>query len=99
MRRPWRSTSPAGIAEGPPARRAAPPRSVPPPLSAVLDHLHQEGDVVAFHKPGRHCLAKYGGRKRSERFPPLDLCVEDFLHVGPPRVTEDGAIAQRPRSP
>ena len=38
-------------------------------------------------------------RERPERFAPLDLGVEDLLHVGAARIADDRAVAERARPP
>ena len=39
------------------------------------------------------------GREGAERFAPLDLGVEDGLHVGAARIADDRAVAERARAP
>ena len=47
----------------------------------------------------RDGLAQDRGRERAEGLAPLDLAVEDVLHVGAARVAEDRAVAERARPP
>src|SRR5438034_5817159 len=37
--------------------------------------------------------------ERSVGLPELDLCVDDVLHVGAPRIGENAAVAEGPRAP
>ena len=39
------------------------------------------------------------GANGRERSAPLDLEIEDVLHVGAPRIAQDRAVAERARSP
>src|ERR1700736_4594296 len=68
-------------------------------LRANLEDLHHEGDVVILLKPLRHRLLEHRGSKWAERLAPFDLLVEDRLHIGAPRISENRAIAERSRAP
>ncbi len=68
-------------------------------VGAHLEDLHHERHVIVLLEPFGDVLAQDARRERPERFAALDLEVEDVLHVGPARVAEDGAVAERARPP
>src|SRR5262245_4058266 len=60
-----------------------------------LENLHHEGDVIILLEPIRHRFVEYRRRKWTKGFPPLDLGIENRFHVGPTRIADDRAIAER----
>ena len=66
---------------------------------ADLKHLHHKGNGIILLEPLRHGLLEDGRRKRPERFAPLDLAVQNCLHVGPARIAHDRPVAQRAGPP
>src|SRR5947209_13654356 len=68
-------------------------------LLADLEHLHHEWNAIIFLEPLRHGLLQYRGRERPERFPPLDLSIEQRLHVGATGIAQDRAVAERAGTP
>src|SRR5207247_5321154 len=45
------------------------------------------------------CVPQDARRKRAERLSPLDLPIQDLLHVCPSGITQDAAVPQSPRTP
>ena len=74
-------------------------RNCAAPLPANAIDLHHERHVVVGLEPVGDVVAQNRRCERAERFAPLDLGVEDVFHVGAPRIGQDRAVAQRPRSP
>ena len=66
---------------------------------ADLVDLEHERHVVVGLEPVGDALAQDRGREGAERLAALDLVVEDVLHVGPARVAQDRAVAERARAP
>ena len=66
---------------------------------ANLKHLRHERHVVILLEPFCHRLAQNRWSKRTERFTPLDLRVQNLFHVRPPRISQDGTIAESARPP
>ena len=64
-----------------------------------LKYLHHERNGVVLLKPFGYGLFKNGGRERPERFPALDLGIEDCLHVGAAGIAHDRPVAERARAP
>ncbi len=57
------------------------------------------GTASSLFEPLGDLFLEDRGRERAKRFPPLDLGVEDRLHVGAARVADDRAVAERARAP
>src|SRR5882757_7665249 len=70
-----------------------------PLLLANLKHLHHERDGIALFEPIGYGFFEDRRCKWPKRLAPLDLRVEDRLHVGATRVAQDRPVAKRPRSP
>src|SRR5439155_9728725 len=66
---------------------------------ANLKHPRHERHVVILLEPFCHRLAQNRWSKRTERFTPLDLRVQNLFHVRPPRISQDGTIAESARPP
>src|SRR5262245_40147916 len=70
-----------------------------PFLRTNLEYLHHEWNVVSLFKPVRYRVLKNRRRKGAKRFAPLDLGIEDSLHVGAARISHDRAIPERSGTP
>jgi hypothetical protein len=68
-------------------------------LRANRVDLHHERHVAVELEPFRNGFAQDRRRERTERLAPLDLEVQDVLHVWPARVADDRAVAERARPP
>src|ERR1043166_5992670 len=64
-----------------------------------FDDVHHERALERLLEVLTDGFGENGGRKRPERFASLDLLVDQVFHAWPSRVSEDGTIAQGPRSP
>src|SRR5262249_29255295 len=56
---------------------------------ADLENLHHEGDGIILLKPFCDGVLEDGGSEWTKRFPPLDLCVEERLHIRPTRIAKN----------
>ena len=74
-------------------------RNERPLFFANLEDLHHEGDVVVLFEPFGDMLLEHGRRKGPKRFAPLDLAIQNVLHVRAARIAEDRAVAERARTP
>ncbi len=74
-------------------------RDLQPLLRADLVDLHHEWHVAGFLEPVGRVLAQHRGRERPEAFAPLDLEIQDVLHIGTARIADDRPIAERARPP
>jgi len=73
-------------------------------IQANRDHHQHEAGRVHVQRPGEfevvlHPFGQDGGGERAEGLPELDPGVHHVLHVGRPRIGQDAAGAQGPRSP
>src|SRR5215831_631103 len=68
-------------------------------LRADLEYLHHERNVVILFKPIRYCVLEHGWREGPEGFSPLDLSIEDRLHIGTSRIAHDRPVTKRSRAP
>src|SRR5580704_3873253 len=70
-----------------------------PLILANLEHLHHKGNRVVLFEPICHLLRKYRGCEWPKRLTPFNLAVKNGLHICPPRVAHDGAVAKCTRAP
>src|SRR5262245_4560847 len=64
-----------------------------------LEYLHHEGHGIVLLEPVRYRILEHRWRKGPKRFAPLDLAIENALHVGPTRVADDRTVTERARPP
>src|SRR5947207_12974520 len=70
-----------------------------PLLFADLEHLHHERYGVILFEPVIDEFVEHRGRKGPEGFAPLNLRIEDRLHVGAARITDDRPVTKRTWAP
>src|SRR6185503_12723187 len=63
------------------------------------EHLHHERDFVIVLEPIRDGLTQNRWCEGPEGLTPLNLKVQDILHVRPARISQDGPISQGARTP
>src|SRR5438067_12656400 len=71
----------------------------PPLLFTDLEHLHHERYGVIFLEPIIDGFLKYRGCERTEGFAPLDLRIEDRLHVIATWITYYRSVTKRTWTP
>src|SRR2546421_6674422 len=64
-----------------------------------LENLHHKRDGIVLLKPAGDRVVEDGWCKWAERFTPLDLRIEDRLHVRTPGIADNRAVAERTRTP
>src|SRR5262245_23156574 len=65
-----------------------------PLVLSNLEHLHHKRDVVVFLKPIRYGLCQYRRREWTERLTPLNLGIEDRLHISAAWIPQDRPISK-----
>ena len=64
-----------------------------------LEDLHHKGDGVVLFEPPADRFGEHRWGKRTKRFTPFDLGVENSFHIRAPGIAKNRAVAECARSP